>query len=281
MLGKASTTNQRGPDKSVHAARKEMKRARAALRLMRASLGDTTYRTINRQVRDAARPLTPIRDAGALIGSLESIRRPDEKEACKAYLNCLRDLLNGELWSSHRHLTATALDASAAVLRKVDRRIEALPAKEPDLPTVKQGMKRVFKAGRAALARARRRRNTDSLHEWRKQTKYLSNQIELIRPLFQVKLKKIGRRSYKLAELLGEDHDLALLRDKIGELRAAARLPPGAGARRVLNKRIKRRRCKLQAKARGLGNQLYGRSAGSFASALARSLHQTLSQQRR
>jgi CHAD domain-containing protein len=273
MLGNASTTNRRGTDGSVHAARKEMKRARAALRLMRASLGDTAYRTINRQVRDAARPLTPIRDARVLIHSLELIRRPGDKKARKAYFNYLHDLLNGELRSSHRQLTAAALDGSAAVLRKVEQRIEALPAKEPDLPIVKQGMRRVFKAGRAAQARARRRPNTDSLHEWRKQTKYLSNQIELIRALFQVKLKKIGRRSYKLAELLGEDHDLALLGDKLGELRAAARLPPSAGARRILNKRIKRRRCKLQAKARRLGKRLYGRSAGRFASALARSLH--------
>jgi CHAD domain-containing protein len=269
----ARRTNRRGADGFVHAARKEMKCARAALRLMRASLGNTVYRTMNRQVRDAARPLTPIRDASVLIRALELIRRPDDKDACKAYLNYLRDLLNGELRSSHRHLTAAALESSAAVLRKVDQRIEALPAKEPDLPTVKKGMKRVFKAGRAALARARRQPNTDSLHEWRKQTKYLSNQIELIRALFQVRLKKIGRRSNKLAELLGEDHDLALLGDKLGALRRAARLPPSAGARRILNKRIKRRRLKLQARARHLGKRLYGRSAGSFASALTKSLH--------
>jgi CHAD domain-containing protein len=71
MMGNASTMNRPGTDRSVHAARKEMKRARAALRLMRASLGDAAYRRMNGQVRDAARPLTPIRDASVLIRSLE------------------------------------------------------------------------------------------------------------------------------------------------------------------------------------------------------------------
>jgi CHAD domain-containing protein len=272
MLGNASTMNRPGTDRSVHAARKEMKRARAALRLMRASLGDAAYRRMNGQVRDAARPLTPIRDASVLIRSLELLRRSDDKEGCRAYSNYLLDLLRGELRSGHRHLTATALDSSAAVLRKVDERIEAFPSKEPDLITVKQGMKKVYKAGRAALARVRRRPKTDLLHEWRKQAAYLSNQVELIRALFQVKLKKIGRRSHKLAELLGEDHDLALLKDKIGELRGASRLPPSAGARQILNKRIERRRRELQGKARRLGKRLYGRSSGRFASTLARSL---------
>jgi CHAD domain-containing protein len=273
MLGNASATNRRGTDGSVHAARKEMKRARAALRLMRASLGDAAYRTMNRQVRDAARPLTPIRDASVLIRALELLRRPDDKLACKAYLSHLHDLLDGELRSSHRRLTANALDSSAAALRKVGRRVEALPAKEPDLLTVKQGMKNVYRAGRAALARVRRRPDTDLLHEWRKQATYLSNQVELIRALFQVKLTKIGRRSHKLADLLGEDHDLALLKDKLGELRRAARLPPSAGARRILNERIDRRRGELQAKARRLGERLYGSSSDRFATTLARSLH--------
>src|SRR6266550_536207 len=50
-------------DEGIHDARKRLKRARAALRLIREALGDREYRIL----RDAARPLSEIRDAKILI----------------------------------------------------------------------------------------------------------------------------------------------------------------------------------------------------------------------
>src|SRR6266550_5872735 len=54
-------------DEGIHDARKRLKRARAALRLIREALGDREYRRENRILRDAARPLSEIRDAKILI----------------------------------------------------------------------------------------------------------------------------------------------------------------------------------------------------------------------
>src|ERR1700744_5159398 len=63
-----------GPDeRSVHAARKELKKARATLRLVRDALGTSSYKKENAALRDAARPLGEIRDAQVLRDALKSL----------------------------------------------------------------------------------------------------------------------------------------------------------------------------------------------------------------
>jgi CHAD domain-containing protein len=58
---------------AIHDARKRLKKARAALRLVRDRLGDAEYRRENEALRDAARPLSEIRDADVLIATLEGL----------------------------------------------------------------------------------------------------------------------------------------------------------------------------------------------------------------
>src|SRR5690348_3769495 len=60
-------------DSSIHAARKELKKARATLRLLRDALGKTTYKRENTALRDAARPLSEARDGRVLLDALSSL----------------------------------------------------------------------------------------------------------------------------------------------------------------------------------------------------------------
>ena len=60
-------------DRSVHEARKDLKRARAMLRLLREALGEATYKRENAAIRDAARPLSEVRDGRVLLDALSSL----------------------------------------------------------------------------------------------------------------------------------------------------------------------------------------------------------------
>src|SRR5215471_7581166 len=60
-------------DKAVHDARKRLKRVRAGLRLLRTALGDRLYREENASFRDAARPLTEVRDAKVLLDTFDQL----------------------------------------------------------------------------------------------------------------------------------------------------------------------------------------------------------------
>src|SRR5262245_12367688 len=67
-------------DEAVHTARKQMKKVRAGLRLLREAFGSRAYERENTCIRDAARPLTTARDAGVLVDTLDKLADhfPDE-----------------------------------------------------------------------------------------------------------------------------------------------------------------------------------------------------------
>jgi CHAD domain-containing protein len=51
---------------NVHGARKQLKKARAMLRLLRSALGEEIYEKENAALRDAARPISGLRDSEVL-----------------------------------------------------------------------------------------------------------------------------------------------------------------------------------------------------------------------
>jgi CHAD domain-containing protein len=60
-------------DEVVHEVRKQLKKVRAALRLLRKALGSRIYDHENAFFRDVARPLTEVRDAKILIDTLDQL----------------------------------------------------------------------------------------------------------------------------------------------------------------------------------------------------------------
>src|SRR5262245_24857315 len=67
-------------DEDVHEIRKNLKRTRAALRLLRPALGSSCYQRENDCYRDAAKPLTELRDAKVLVDTVDSLQHRFEHE---------------------------------------------------------------------------------------------------------------------------------------------------------------------------------------------------------
>ena len=70
---KALQGNQPLADTAVHSARKQLKKGRADLRLLRKALGSQTYTYENTALRDVARPLTAVRDARTFMDTLDTL----------------------------------------------------------------------------------------------------------------------------------------------------------------------------------------------------------------
>jgi CHAD domain-containing protein len=250
----------RRSDAAVHNIRKELKRARAALRMLRGCMGVVEYRRDNALIRDAAGPLTPVRDAKVLVQTLAQLT-PKKGAGGKGFFPRLRRFLEEKRRRARQQLRPADVTAAARVLRAIRARAAALPdsrlaASHP------RGLKRTFKKGRSAFAEAKRQGTDESLHEWRKQTKYFANQLEMLLPLGSKLFDKSHRRAARLADCLGDDHDLAVLTEQICKHVVDAH-PPASGveARRLI-RTVKRRRKNLQRRAMRLGRRLYsGRAA--------------------
>src|SRR5688572_12596308 len=68
-----SLQQKRITDANIHDARKQLKKSRAALRLLRDSMGEIAYRRENTALRDAARPLGVARDSKVLLAALDDL----------------------------------------------------------------------------------------------------------------------------------------------------------------------------------------------------------------
>jgi CHAD domain-containing protein len=240
--GTIETLGSAQDDEAVHAARKACKRIRAALRLLRECLGPSVYRRENRNVRDAAKPLTGVRDAFMLRRVLRTLpARPA----------ILQRALDSEYRGERQALERRGARAALKQLMATRGRLVELPAVDSEAASVIAGVKRIYKEGRRASSEARSREDR-ALHEWRKQAKYLVNQLELLEIVFDVEFKRLHRHAQRLAETLGDDHDLGVLTN---EMRRHEEDEPS------LSKQIEKRRAKLQAGAFRLGKRVYRHSA--------------------
>jgi DNA-binding response OmpR family regulator len=85
-----------------------------------------------------------------------------------------------------------------------------------------------------------------------------SDAAQVLRPAAPKAMKELGRRAHALSEVVGDDHDLAVLRGAARERHAT--LAPGELA--LLERLVARRRRRLQRRALAHGRRVYGRRPG-------------------
>ena len=242
-------------DEVVHDVRKRCKRVRALLRLVRDHLPDDVYRRENRTVRDAARQLSPVRDAAVLV------RVHDEVVGAGAVP--IPDFRTA-LVDDHERLRRQVLDDDTVpMLRQrlatVVGRIETWPVEEAEWDVLGVGLGRVYRRGRKAMAAALDEPTTEHFHEWRRRAKYLRLQLDLLKELWPEVIGGMAKSAHALTDVLGDEHDLAVL---ASALDGAAIHQEGQA--RLLAELIASRRALLQARARPIGLRLYAEKPSRF-----------------
>jgi len=87
---------------------------------------------------------------------------------------------------------------------------------DPDgFAALKLGLRRIYRRGRKRIRVASADPTTENRHEARKRVKDLWHATQIVRPAAPRKPKKLSRRAHDVADLLGDDHDLAVLRDDV------------------------------------------------------------------
>ena len=257
------------PVTATHEARKDIKKVRALLRLARGCVPADAYRAENARLREIARSLAGARDADVLVQTTEGLgerhagRLPEAAfERLRARLAAVAERSRAEAGGGARAPALATLDAAAAAT-------DDWPIGPCDVDALARGAVRAYRRGRRELAQAERDPTTENLHEWRKRVKDLWYHARLLEEARPRRLKAQAKEAHKLADLLGDDHDLAML---------AAQLDSGGPAADValdestLRNLIARDRAALQARAWRIGHRLYGKRPKAYARRLTRYL---------
>ncbi len=192
----------------VHEVRKRCKELRGLLRLVRSDLGDD-FRSADRTIRTAARELSALRDAHALLDTFDALEQVAGT--------------NGELDGVRQAQASRSASASKSVsggdprLVHARLRLETVRRHVPEwkvtdgFATVERGLERTYRDARDAMRAARKRTTDEAMHEWRKHAKYQWYQVRLLEKTAPTILEPLAEQLAALADALGDDHDLSVL----------------------------------------------------------------------
>ena len=250
-------------DQAVHQARKELKRARATLRLWRDGLSVAVYGRENAALRDGSKPLTEVRDAKVVLDTLDSLLEHFAAAAKGIALDDFRRRLRKDRLQLRRSILQSPrpLATSRRTLRQCRQRVARQPRQRDAWTVYSAGIQRIYRSGRRCFATARQERSAETLHDWRKSVKYLRHQLQILRPIWPGPIGELADQAHQLTVYLGEDHDLWVLRERMSQHSDAL---PDEASRSALAALIDRRRQELQDCALALGERLYLEKPGDF-----------------
>lgn len=247
------------PEAAVHDVRTRCKRLRGLVRLFREALGPSVYRKADGALRDGAKCLAGARDATAMVECLDAMSGRH------------RAKLRGEL---------PGVDVPAAIRAAFEAeraRIEGRPAGAPRLRAVRAavdafeaevldarlhlrgdaawvgGFERTYRRARKGLRHCAPASSAERFHDWRKRVKYHRFHVKVLARAWSRWYRARSRALGELAELLGHEHDIAVLLEHVDRLR----LPCGSADSDAFGEAVARRQARVRDRALALGAILF------------------------
>jgi CHAD domain-containing protein len=255
------------PADAIHEARKDIKKIRSALRLVRDAIGEDDWRRENDHYRDVARKLSSFRDAEILVEAVDGLAErfgPGARKRSEA----LRKQLGEENRAAHDDGTIErTMTGAAAEFAARRSSIDGLALDGDGWELIAPGLHRSYRRGRKRLRAVEEKASVTNLHELRKRVKDLWYQLRLTRDADRAMIGSLADHAHDLSDHLGDDHDLALLREEVkGRQDAFATV----GDQRHLLEEIDQRRGELQFAAISLGERIYAEKPKKFTNRLGK-----------
>jgi CHAD domain-containing protein len=246
---------------AVHQVRKRCKKIRGVLRLVRDSFADS-YQHENAWFRDLARGLSGARDRQAMLTCFDKLRDHFSEELATGAFTAVHHELAVRRADVHEDAELTQrVRKTATALQQARGRVAGWRLDEHGFAAVEQGLGRTYGRARKALRASYRSPAPEHFHEWRKRVKYHWYHLRLLRGLWPAPMKGLAAEAKQLADLLGDDHDLAVLREML------ANDSDALGEREeldALSGLAERRQNQLRAAARTLGWRLFAEKPDVF-----------------
>jgi CYTH domain-containing protein/CHAD domain-containing protein len=242
---------------AIHGARKDLKKARAALRLIREELGEKTFKRENRALRDAARLLSPSRDAEVKVETLDALVEgagdapPGATALWRDALVADRDRIVGE--------GADQTGEATAAIEEVIARAPGWRIRHDGWKLLAPGLDTAYSDGREAFAALGGSPGFEAVHDLRKRGKDLWYQLRLLRDAWEPVLDATADEIHDFTDLLGDHHDLAVLAEDL-----EGRSQIGPAQRETLKALIAARQSELLGEARSTGERIYAEKPKAF-----------------
>jgi CHAD domain-containing protein len=247
---------------AVHEVRKRCKKIRALLRIARPQF-EETYQFENAWFRDTAKGLAELRDAEAIIETYDSLLETfSEQIDRRAFAPVRRALtLRRKKIMEEAGDLDERLEEIRARLHKAAERVADWDLKAEEFDGIEGGLVATYRRRRKTMTAAYDDPGSENFHEWRKQAKYHGYHMSLLRELWKPVMRSLRQEVDELSDLLGDDHNLAVLYKTLVES------PEKFGSKRDLQALlglIDRRSAELRVEAKTLGARIFAERPKAF-----------------
>jgi CHAD domain-containing protein len=244
-------------DTAVHEARKSIKKARAVVRLMAGELGPVAEAE-NELLRNLALKVSPLRDAAVLVQTFDSLEGHFPETVCLELLERIRTaLLKNRSRAARTSAAARSPATIAFALERATQRARAWPLRNDGFDAIAPGLRRALRRGRKALREVLVEPSPARYHEFRKRVKDHWYHVRLLEDAWTQETKLYEKDLKALETVLGDDHNLVVLSERLASLGTAEEVVG-------LQEAIAARQKKLREEAVDLGKRLYGPKPGVF-----------------
>ncbi|RZM78652.1 CHAD domain-containing protein [Leptolyngbya iicbica] len=260
---------QKDPARSIHDARKRLKKARSVLRLIRKSIDKDTYKREKNVLRDVGRSLAPARDAEAYQSTLDALLEAYELTLdisafsdLKASLAGLHTVRLGKLIEHE-----DTLQNLVGELKDSHTRLQQLALQATGWDALARSLHRIYRQGHERFHAAYETNNDEAFHEWRKRVKDFWYDMRLLRRLWPPVMSAFEEEGHRLSSLLGDSHDIAELRHFLHHHSEEVALVETQ--KNVLWPLMEHRQYKLHQPTRELGQKLFAEEPDAFTDRIA------------
>jgi CHAD domain-containing protein len=247
--------------KGVHDARKCLKRLRSLLLLIRPGLPEPLFLSLVDRIRNIARGLAPARDAHALLDAIDKLRDEIDVDVDGTPVQNLRAWLHRRRKAATRSLKGTMAADALQALSALRPTVANLAVYPDDFSPVAKGLRDSYRNGRQAFARAFASGDDEDFHDWRKTLQHHWRHMQLLTPCWPSELSARAELSRGLSQILGDDHDIALIQQLVSAPTLVFASPEDTVA---FMKQCRQRQKGLRQEARKRGAKLLAERARPF-----------------
>jgi CHAD domain-containing protein len=200
-------------DDAVHDARRRVKKIRAIIRLVRPVL-DKAYRAVDRDLSTVSRLLAPVADGRGIVETLKEIEHRYPASLPKRTLAAARAgvLRNGARADRDAHARGI-LKIAAGTLRSERNRVKRWQIRGDGFRAIAPGLEESYRRARRMMLVTWSKPKPSHFHTWRRYVKDHWFHIRLLEGRCGNHLVAYERRIEALDGILGEYHNVNLLRD--------------------------------------------------------------------
>lgn len=250
-------------NEDVHDTRKNFKKTRTVLRLVKSSLGNQVFVLENSFYRDTGRTLSDLRDSTVLIQTFDKLLKKSELEMSNYDFSIFR----GFLVEKHKSIS-TAKSKKSAIINSLSTdlilarsRVFDWSLSGDNFKIIKKDLQKIYEKGQRYMYAVFSEAIKANVHEWRKRVKDLWYSMRILSNLWPEIMSPLIILLGKLSDTLGDANDLFLLKERI--IANEAKFKDNQHTKELINF-IDKRIIDLLRDARSVGRKIYSENPKFF-----------------